>query len=177
MWKSTFIIALVVLLVAPLRGQDESFRIYPEAPSVIVRLSMMTPKFVMEFAPADHFTFTTSFWFNPSFRTQKENGDYYWHGIPTINPRITMEPRYYFTLSYRESKGKRTDYYSGWYIGIPFSMEFPNQMYTLGTVIGFQCTFGRRWYWNAGIGPGVSLENSEFRYRTSGEIGFGFILN
>jgi hypothetical protein len=166
--KKMYALILGMILMVPLSAQK---------PSVIARISMITPKFVMEFAPVEHFTFTTSFWIHPSFRTEDENGDYYWHGIPEINPRITMEPRYYFSLKHRESQGKRTDYYSGWYFGIPFSLEFPDLRYTMGTVIGFQRTFGRRWYWNLGIGPGISLEGSEFRYATSGDMGFGIILN
>ncbi len=175
--KRIFLFLIGIVLLLPLEAQDTSYKIYPNAPSVFARFSIITPQFVVEFAPVDHFTFTTGLWIRPSFRSPDENGDMYFHGIPTLEPRITLEPRYFFTLEYRDRRGKRTDYYSGWYVGIPFALEFRSLKYSLGASMGFQCTFGRRWYWNIGMGPGITYEETRFRVSAVGGVGFGIIFN
>jgi len=82
-----------------------------------------------------------------------------------------------FNQDYRRRTGKRTEYYSGWYVGIPFYLEFPDQKYNMGATFGFQCTFGSRWYWNVECGPGFTLEDGAFRMTGSGDVSFGIVLN
>ena len=92
------------------------------------------------------------------------------HTLPSIR-------EYFFGLEHRMERGKRTDYYSGWYVGIPFAIEFPDLEYSMGTAMGFQCSFGRHWYWNVSTGPGISLKQSRFRMDWIVDVGFGIILN
>jgi len=145
------------------------------SPSVIARISLIAPMFVLEFAPVEHFVFSSSFRIWPAFWEKNDEGDRVFQ--PSLHPRLSLEPRYFFTQSYRKSNGRRSDYYSGWYLGIPFVLTFPELDFSLGTVVGFQCTFGNRWYWNVGMGPGVSFQDTSFKMILSGTAAFGIILN
>ena len=145
------------------------------SPSVIARISFIVPMFVVEFAPVQSFVFSTGIRLWPTFWEQNAEGQSIYN--PSLNPRMTLEPRYFLTQSYRRSSGRRTDYYSGWYVGLPFMMTFPELDYYMGMVFGFQCTFGKRWYWNASLGPGVSFQEGTFKMVTMGTAAFGVILN
>ena len=96
---------------------------------------------------------------------------------PYVSPSFTFEPRYCFNLEDRHKKGKSTRYYSGWYISLPFNIEFPDLRYSMGGTIGFQYTIGRRWYWNFSIGPGFTFSDSKFHMSGAGDFGLGIILN
>jgi hypothetical protein len=175
--KRLFVLSAGLMSLLLLNAQDNDFLMYPGAPPVIARISFITPCFVVELAPSDHFTFTTGFWIHPSFWEEEEDGSHQFRPVPALNPRITLEPRYFINLPRRMEKGKRTDYYSGWYVGMPFSLGLPDLRFSLGTTFGFQCIFGRRWYWNLGIGPGFTFKDERFRMNGSGTAGFGIILN
>ena len=164
-----------VIIIVPLQAQETPLKINPEPPSTIVRISLVSPKLIVEFAPAGQFTLTTGFWMRADFWHTNASGESYYS--PTISPSFTVEPRYYFNLEDRHEKGKRTDYYSGWYIGIPFNIEFPNLRYAIGGTIGFQRTLGKRWYWNFSVGPGFIYADSRFHLDGAGNIGLGIILN
>lgn len=173
--KRNLIVLLCILCYFPAQAQIQAMEMNPGSPSSIFRLSFITPKISIEFAPADFFTLTAGFWLYPSlYSTNEYNQEVY---DPTISPSFTFQPKYYFNLADRHSKGKRTDYYSGWFVGIPFAIRFSDLRYSLGTSIGFQCTFGKRWYWNFDVGPGFSYYDSYFHFSGVGSVGFGIILN
>lgn len=50
-----------LMTVWPLQAQDNSFVMEPESPSVIGRISLLSPKLIAEIAPSDYFTLTTGF--------------------------------------------------------------------------------------------------------------------
>ena len=158
-------------IIIQVQAQDTS----PKSPMVIARISLVSPKLIAEIAPSDYFTLTTGFWLKSSFWTTTEYGERVYH--PVFSPSFTIEPRYYFNLEDRQAKGKRTDYYSGWYLGIPFNIEFPDFRYSIGGTIGFQRTLGKRWYWNISIGPGFTYADSHFHLSGAGDFGLGIILN
>jgi hypothetical protein len=164
---------LCVLAILPLQAQNNSFVMEPESPSVIGRISLITPKIIVEFAPTEHFTLTTGFWLQANFWDLWEEG----YADPTLVPSITLEPRYYFNLEDRKEKGKPTRYYSGWYISLPFNIEFPDLRFNMGGTIGFQCIMGKRWYWNISFGPGFVYTDSRFHLDGAGDFGLGIILN
>lgn len=164
-----------VIIIVSLKAQEAPFKMNPESPSTIFRISLVSPKLIAEFAPIDHFTLTAGFWMRTSFWYTNSAGQTYYS--PTFSPSFTVEPRYYFNLEDRQEKGKRTDYYSGWYLGIPFTIEFPDLRYSIGGTIGFQRTLGKRWYWNISIGPGIIYADSRFHMDGAGDLGLGIILN
>ena len=176
MMKLLTIIILGILLTLPLRAQDESVHIYPDSPSVIARISMIIPKVALEFAPVDQFTFSTGFWFWPQFwpGDSDQDDDQF---RPYLNMRLTLEPRYFFSLDHRASQGKRIDYYSGWYIGLPFALNLNDLDFSMGTTMGFQSTFGRRWYFNVSLGPGFKYMDTRFKMTGMVNTEFGVILN
>lgn len=169
------IFTLVILLTLfPLQAQDNAFKMEPKPPSMIGKISFISPKLIAEVAPIDNFTLVVGFWLKTSF------WDYeIWapSSNPSVSPSFTFEPRYYFNLEDRYAKGKRTRYYSGWYISLPFNIEFPDLRYSLGGTIGFQYNMGRRWYWNASLGPGFTFSESKFHMSGAGDFGLGIILN
>ena len=158
-----------------LYGQGNTGGSIPDPSRVIGRFSLISPKVIAEIAPSESFTLNTGFWIRASFYQKNQEGESVYH--PSVSPSITLEPRYYFNIGEREAKGKRTDYFSGWYIGIPFAIEFPDLRYSLGTVIGFQRTLGRRWYWNISFGPGISFADARFYLDGAGDFSLGVILN
>ena len=165
---------LCVLMIVPLKAQENSFVLEPESPSIIARISLISPKLIAEIAPSDYFTLTTGFWLQTHFWDYEEGNA---ASQPFVSPSFTLEPRYYFNLEDRQEKGKRTRYYSGWYISLPFNITFPDFSYSMGGTIGFQCTMGKRWYWNISAGPGFTYANSRFYMSGAGDLGLGIILN
>ena len=172
--KKTCLILLALLTTLPLISQKQ---VPSGSPGVIARISMITPAFVMEFAPSDYFTFTTKLNIRPSFWREDDEGDNRFYALPALNPSITLETRYFFTQSSRRQRGKRIDYHCGWYIGIPFELDIPDLSFALSTNMGFQCTFGTRWYWSASMGPGVAYTDARFKIKAITNLGFGLILN
>lgn len=168
---------LACILSGSLAAQYRDPAAPSQKPPVIARVSLVTPKFVLDFAPMHHFTLSAGFWFRPEWWTSTSGDWLKFNPVPRLNPRFTFEPRYFFNQQSRKRNGKRTDFYSGWYVGIPFYIEFPRQRYHLGSTFGFQCTFGRRWYWNIESGPGFTLEEGGFRFTGSGDISLGIVLN
>ena len=122
--KRTLLALLCALIILPLTAQNNAFKLTPQSPSTIFRLSLVSPKLIAEFAPSDNFTVITGFWIRTSFWHANSSGEVAY--APHFSPSFTIEPRYYFNLEDRQEKGKRTDYYSGWFIGIPFNIEFPD---------------------------------------------------
>ena len=163
-----------VLIIVPLKAQENSFMMEPESPSVIGKISLISPKLIAEIAPSDYFTLNVGFWLQTNFWDYDE-----WRPSsgPFVTPSFRIEPRYFFNLEDRQDKGKRTRYYSGWFIGLPFDIEFPDLRYSIGGTIGFQCIMGRRWYWNISMGPGLSYYDARFHWTGAGEFGLGIILN
>jgi len=172
--KKSCIIILAFISALPLLAQEQ---VPSVTPGVIARISMITPAFVLEMAPQKNFSFTTKLNIRPRFWSENEEGGNQFHPYPVLNPSITLEPRYFFTQAYRNLKGKRTDYYCGWYIGIPFELDIPDLSFSLSSNMGFQGTFGTRWYWNASMGPGMEYRDARFKIKAFTNLGFGLILN
>ena len=173
--KKIAIIFICILLYLPIQAQIQTVEMNPSTPSSIFRLSFIAPKLAIEFAPADFFTLTAGFWLYTSFWETNQYDQRIYN--PTISPSFTFQPKYYFNLADRQAKGKRTEYYSGWFVGLPFALRFPDLSYSLGASIGFQCIFGKRWYWNFDAGPGFSYYDAMFHFAGVGSLGFGVILN
>ena len=173
--KRLILILISALILLPLKAQDTSFKLVPESPSVIGRISLISPRLLAEISPSDLFTFSVGFWLKTSIWTTNEYDQRIYN--PTFSPSFTLEPRFYFNLADRQEKGKRTDYYSGWFVGLPFAIQFPDLKYSMGAAIGFQCTFGKRWYWNVSLGPGFSYYDARFHATGAGGISLGIILN
>ncbi len=167
-------VLLCTMIILPLQAQDKTFTLEPESPSIIARISFIAPKVIAEIAPSDYFTLSVGFWLRTNFWDYDE-----WAPAspPYVSPSFTLAPRYYFNLDDRHLKGKTTRYYSGWYISMPFNIEFPDFSYSLGGTIGFQYTMGKRWYWNFAVGPGFTYSDSRFYWSGAGDFGLGVILN
>ena len=172
--KRLILAVLCVLTLLPLQAQNKSFELEPEPPSVIGKISFIAPKLIAEFAPSEYFTLVVGFWLKVNFW---DYDNWTPSANPYVSPSFTFEPRYYFNLENRQNKGKSTRYYSGWYVSLPFNIEFPDLRYSLGGTIGFQYTMGRRWYWNFSLGPGFTYPDARFHMSGAGDFGLGIILN
>ena len=165
---------LAFLITLPLFSQEQASS---GSPGIIARVSIITPAFVVEFAPSEYFTFTTKLNIRPTFWRENDEGNNRFYPFPSLNPSVTLEPRYFFTQSFRKERGKRSDYYCGWYIGFPFELDIPDLSFSLASSMGFQSTFGKRWYWSASIGPGMLYKENHFKIKAFAKLGFGLILN
>lgn len=167
---------LCALMIIPLKSQDESpLPVLPPSPKLIGRVSLVSPKLLLEIPASEKFTVTTGLSIRPSLIGTNTAGENEFK--PTISPSILAEPRYYFNLEDRKLKGKRTEYYSGWYIGMPLNLDFPDLQFVFGGNIGFQCIIGNRWYWNISTGPGFAVSGSDLTVTGVGDFGLGIILN
>jgi len=173
--KRTICLILISSFFTAIQAQEPEGGITGDPSPVIARISLVAPKLIAEIAPSENFTLTAGFWLRASLYETDARGELVYR--PSVSPSITLEPRYYFNLDERAKKGRRTDFYSGWYVGIPFSMQFPDLRYTLGTVVGFQRTLGKRWYWNISFGPGITYGDNRFYLDGAGDFGLGIILN
>ena len=74
-------------------------------------------------------------------------GDFY---MPLPGPKFTIEPRHYINMDRRIETGKRTENYSGFYLGFPITLthyKYNSGKFTsveLGPGIGFQYSFGKK---------------------------------
>jgi hypothetical protein len=171
------VLLLCFLLFLPFETAGNEPASTQQSPAVIARISLILPKLVVDFAPTGSFSFTTGVMFRPTFGQEGPDGETFYRPGPRLNPKFYMEPRYFFNQAHREKKGKRRDYHSGWYVGLPFILGLPGHKFTMGTVMGFQCTFGARWYWNWEVGPGLYYQEGAFSVRPYADVAFGIILN
>jgi len=145
-------------------------------PPLIARISFVIPKLVVEMAPVDQFCFSTAVMIRPTWWEEAPNGKEVYRPVPLLNPRIYLEPRFFINTPHRMRRGKRIDYYSGWFVGLPFSVGFPEKHFYMANTMGWQCTFGRRWYWNWETGPGFAHQE-HFKFHWYVDASFGIILN
>ena len=74
---------------------------------------------------------------------------FYWKS--TMTPAVTLEPRYYFLMNWREARGKYTQGNSAEFLGVPV-------MYTLGgelcvsPVLGVRRAFEKHWFHEFTVG-------------------------
>jgi len=87
-----FVLLLLIMsaLSLPLPAQSRPYRATAEHPPVIARISLITPKLVLDFAPSGYFTLSAGFWFKPRWWPKDEYGDRNFHPIPQLNPRLTI---------------------------------------------------------------------------------------
>ena len=105
--RTNWFLLTLMIWGSSLSAQEDSFSMNAPSPSVIARISLVSPKIIAEFAPSDVFTLTTGFWVRATFYSENPQGDLVYQ--PRFSPSITLEPKYYFNLEQRAAKGKRTD--------------------------------------------------------------------
>lgn len=144
-------------------------------PRPIIRLSVLAPGLAIEQKITPKITLVFNLWTAFAFQYVNVNGvgtsSFY------IQPYFTLEPRFYFNLQKRKSMGKRTDCFSGNYIGLPLSVGFSDSRFFAGPVVGYQKSLRKRGYWNIGIGLGVNGYKGDTSVGFIGDLGLGFILN
>lgn len=157
------------------KNKDASYAAEFIEPKTILRLSALVPGLVVEQKITRKITLVLNLWTGFAFEYVNINGvgttSFY------FQPNFTIEPRFYPNLEKRKSIGKRTDCFSGAYIGIPITIGFSDSRFSAGPVAGFQKTLGKRGYWNMALGLGVKGYQSETKVGFIGDFGLGFILN
>ena len=146
-----------------------------ESPNTVVRLHVLPPGMLVEQRVGQNATVVVDFQLGLAYHYQEVNGVS--HSTLYTFPTLMAEPRFYTTQAKRERLGRRTDYFSGGYVGIPlvytFETRYAYSTFTLGGVYGFQRTLGRKGYWNIAGGLGVTNGLP----RLISDFGIGFILN
>lgn len=164
--KSTFVFVFLFLLFTTAAKAQEAGS---QEPNAIVRLSLISPALLIEQklkadASLSYCLFTSYGYSNPNDK------DFY------LGFRV--EPRYFFNQEHRKSQGKRTDYLSGGYLGVPMTVGISRSpFFEMGPLIGFQRTLGNRGFWHIGFGAGFSTHKGKTYIGPIGSLGLGFILN
>ena len=159
---------MLILLIFPLKGELNNKTI--ENPKSVIRLKVLSPGFVFERRLKNNSTivFDLGTIFSPT------------KSIYFLNPFIKIESRKYINSNKRRISGKRTDYYSGQYVGLQVGtgkyLNNDEKWWSIGPIWGFQRTLYNKWYWNIGLGPGLGSDNTEPSFYIVGGVGIGFII-
>lgn len=171
------------------RDREEAFEKLPEwrkpyyplhtdgQPEYVLRLSIMAPGLLFEGKLTHNTTLVAHLWTGASFSFGTINGRPY--SEIYFTPSFTLCPRLYKNLELRELMGKRVDYYSGTYIGIPNTVALVpgGLLYQVGAVWGFQRTLRKKAYWNINIGGGMVIYDGAMQLTLLGDLSIGFILS
>jgi hypothetical protein len=147
-------------------------------PSYVTRLSILAPGLMVEFQMDKYVTMVLRTWLGFYFESNTINGNTQFFFL--LQPGIGISPRFYLNLDKRIYEGKRVDYYSGIYAGIPVMVQydgFSSAVVQAGGVLGFQRTLGRKGYWNISLGPGIAAYNGGTVFGLIGELTIGVILS
>ena len=146
-----------------------------KTPNTVVRVHLLPPGALVEQAIGQNATIVLDFQLGLAYTYQEVNGvaESAFYTFPTL----MAQPRFYTTQEKRKRLGRRTDYFSGGYVGIPLVYTFETKSFgstfTLGGMYGFQRTLGQKGYWN--IAGGLGFTNGIPRLLS--DFGIGFILN
>lgn len=94
-----------------------------------------------------------------------------------IKPYVSIEPRMYLGMKKRAAKGKRVDYFSGFYVGIPFTRFLTESRYSICSLFGFQRAFSEIGFFSIGLGPSYDSFEGNGEFEIVGGLSVGFILN
>lgn len=170
-------VILLFLLCATAVSQNNNTQI--EYPSSVIRLHVLAPGITFEKNIIKNSTIVFDLGSGFSYQYLSVNGesqsDYY------FIPYFKVEPRVYRNLKKRKELNKQTNYYSGQYFGFQAKVGLPTKQIDLwqsyGPLWGFQKTFGKKGYWNIGLGFGAFISDKEIDFGGIGNLEFGFILN
>ncbi|MEO1218787.1 MAG: hypothetical protein AAFY45_34965 [Bacteroidota bacterium] len=166
------IVASIILFPKSIMAQDEKNRI--EDKSRAIRLGLI--EFSIEQKVSDNKSVIARI--STSLFTGQVNRNRATESGITIWPNFTLEPRIYSWKNKRIAEGKRVDYFSGSYIGLPLILgltQWPR--YSVAPVIGFQRTIARKGYFDAQIGYGLNRGPNVNQFQFLGRVALGFILN
>jgi hypothetical protein len=171
-------LTLIIFFIHNLNGlqaQEAISKEHDEEPNTIIRLGLLAPGIHIEQKITPKSSVLLKFWAGLSFYYANVNGES--TSDIKLYPTISIEPRYYTTLTKRRNEFKRTDYLSSGYVGFPMNIGLNGSGFSAGPVYGFQKTLGQKGYWSISIGVGYNsiLENQKIGL--IGDFSLGFILN
>lgn len=94
-----------------------------------------------------------------------------------FSPYVDIEPRFFLGMGKRAAKGKRIDYFSGYFIGTPLTVSLTNPEYSFGSILGFQRAFKKKVFFHIGLGSVYNITESDGEFLPLVDYGLGFILN
>lgn len=173
MKKSFLLTSLILFFVVQLIAQDR-FKVNTQEipgskPDNVFRLSLLVPALEAELSIDETKSLSIQTWLG---------FQYTWGGVTSFNllGGLQIEPRFFVTQAKRWALGKRTDHYSGAYIGLPVQVELHTPYITSGIVFGFQNVIGQRGFWRIELGPGMLFYEDQLYLSRIGSFGIGFIL-
>ena len=190
--KSLLIVFLFLTTVAQLYSQQQTIDSLGTQPNLVARLSILVPGISLENRISAQYTLFCNLWltetqisissFNGFTGQSSSSNEFY------VRPMFTIEPRFYYSLEQRKAMGKRTDHFSGSYIGFPLTVgqwidlkdDLTIQkelLIEVGPVYGFQNIFWEYAYWNIEIGFGLRHLPNETTINLLGHFGIGIVLN
>ncbi len=145
-------------------------------PKSTVRLSFIVPGLMLEKKASESSSIVFHLWAGISYTSTYSSITDQTRSSLHIYPNFTIEPRFYSHLEDRKIMGKRTDNFSGTYLGIPFTLTLTQPSLSAGPVFGFQRTLGSDGFWGFEFGVGLLENKNAMSVGLIGNFSLGFIL-
>jgi len=175
MRKFILIILLSFIGCFYLFGQESKIQSKSSSQTTVVRLSFLPPSLIIDQKLTKKITFRISVWegFNFSYINYNEES------FSSIEfwTYLTVEPRFHTIFNLGRIGGGNTGTFWGSYVGIPITLGLTEECYSIGLIYGFQKMFGKRGFWNLGLGFGDTKYKNEENFGLIGDFGLGIILN
>lgn len=94
-----------------------------------------------------------------------------------FNPYLIAEQRYYLDLFKDKPTSNREEYFKNFYISLEELYFIKENAVMLGTLVGKQFTFGKRWYLDFGFGITYDLWTANIDYFSLVNFNVGIILD
>ncbi|MFZ5941532.1 MAG: hypothetical protein ACOYXB_13250 [Bacteroidota bacterium] len=174
MKKTSFLSAFILFILLPLTAQDKfnvnTQEIQGNGQSSVVRLSLLAPSVEADVSLDEKTSLSIEVW--SGFLLAWGSAGTSFHMFYGLQ----LEPRFFANQAKRQALGKRTDHYSGAYVGLPLSLELSSPYITFGPVGGFQNMIGQHGFWRIEFGPGLMLMEDRLYMTRIGSLALGFIL-
>jgi len=177
--KSKLILLFVFLTsISFIQAQNYVKSIHPDfetQQATNLRLSILSPAFEAELKLNETASLSLQAWTQLGFSytmTSSSTTMYFY-----LVAGLKAEPRFFVTMDKRRLMGRRTDRFSGGYVGLPLTIELLTPYASFGPVYGFQNIIGTKGFWRIEAGLGGLLTPTTLSPAILSNLSIGFMLN
>lgn len=136
------IIALLMLMAATLAGAQAPVR--PQTNHTVSTTLGAGIEYGFEWAFAGQATLVARAGYaSKGFSLTDNLEQFFWSG--TMSPAVTLEPRYYLLMNWRERRGKYTSGNSAEFVGVPVMYTLKGEL-AVSPVLGVRRAFEKHWF-------------------------------